>query len=90
VQSNNEQVEAPVENTRPVIVRPPEPTPVQSAPIPTATIEPASPQFVPPSPAADVSGNNGAGTAGDVTVIGEGTPAEDGPKRRGWWRRLME
>jgi ribonuclease E len=94
-QSNSEPVEAPVEHARPAVARPSEPTPaepIQSAPIPLAAIEPASPQFVPsqPSPAADVSGNNGAGTAGDVTVIGEGTSSEDGPKRRGWWRRLME
>ncbi|HVJ35404.1 MAG TPA: Rne/Rng family ribonuclease [Terriglobia bacterium] len=26
----------------------------------------------------------------DVTVIGEGSQSEDAPKRRGWWRRLME
>ena len=58
-----------------IMVKPAEPAPVHVAPEPAAVT-------------ADVAAEPAA--AQPVTIIGAEPPAEDGPKRRGWWRRLME
>ncbi|HVJ40685.1 MAG TPA: ribonuclease E/G [Dongiaceae bacterium] len=65
------------------------PQPPAAEPQPFAASQPvaAAPRVVPD----DREEEPAAGDARlDVTVIGEGSPSEDAPKRRGWWRRLME
>jgi ribonuclease E len=82
-----------------------EATAAEPAPTETRSEAPAEPaEFAPiqqtsissaPAPSVEAAHANGSGTTpseatSEVTIIGEAASAEDAPKRRGWWRRLME
>ena len=74
------------ETTAAVIVATPQDAVISS---PAATAAPQSPVSKPTHlPDAALEGR--PASPSPVTVIGETAPEDDGPKRRGWWRRLME
>jgi ribonuclease E len=90
LQSNDNTAEAPaaepaatvppaVEHTYVPTVQAAEPSPVQSAPVVSTPVPPTVEPI-----------DTGSGATADVTVIGEDASTDDSPKRRGWWRRLME
>lgn len=76
------------EETAPTLPPALSPQPLVSEPQPFAAQPMAAASQAEPDRHEAVAPTEDAGLG--VTVIGEGNQSEDAPKRRGWWRRLME